>query len=205
MTIQTDRLVLRPVTPADTEAVLAMSAHPDVRPWLLPGQATDESAREWVERSVAHWRPPSGVFFGYALAWREAPDALIGIGSLLAMSPVRRLGWVGWEVHPEHAGRGVATEAARALLDLGFGAGRMRRIRSECYRDNAASRRVMEKVGMAERTDLAARLALRLSYPDRRPKARYEITRDEWLWRSSPPAAAPSPAARAQPVGGEAR
>ena len=51
-------------------------------------------------------------------------------------------------IDPAHAGRGYATAIARALLEIAFTDLGLRRVTAECFADNVASWRVMEKLGM---------------------------------------------------------
>jgi RimJ/RimL family protein N-acetyltransferase len=55
---------------------------------------------------------------------------------------------IGWAVDPGHQGRGYATEAANALLAHGFEDLGLHRIIATCQPQNAASVRVMEKLGL---------------------------------------------------------
>lgn len=55
---------------------------------------------------------------------------------------------IGYEFAPERWGQGFATEAATALVDFGFRELGLHRISSWCIADNAASARVLEKLGM---------------------------------------------------------
>jgi RimJ/RimL family protein N-acetyltransferase len=55
---------------------------------------------------------------------------------------------VGWRIAPDRRGRGYATEAARKSLAVGFGELGLDRIVAIAHPQNAASRRVMEKLGM---------------------------------------------------------
>ena len=55
---------------------------------------------------------------------------------------------VGWAVHPDVWGRGIAAEAAWHLMDWGFHELNIHRIVAFCHAGNAASIRVMEKLGM---------------------------------------------------------
>ena len=54
---------------------------------------------------------------------------------------------IGYEVAPRLWGQGYVTEAARAMVDFGFRDLRLHRLSSWCIADNAASARVLEKVG----------------------------------------------------------
>ena len=53
---------------------------------------------------------------------------------------------------PNTHGRGYATEAVRALLDIAFDGLGLRRVTAACFADNDASWRLMERVGMRRET-----------------------------------------------------
>ncbi len=59
---------------------------------------------------------------------------------------------LGWVLHPDHAGRGYATEAVRELLRLCFTELGLRRVTANCFADNTASWRLLERVGMRRET-----------------------------------------------------
>jgi RimJ/RimL family protein N-acetyltransferase len=56
--------------------------------------------------------------------------------------------------NPEHHGRGYATEAASAVLDLAFETFGLHRITGSLEARNAASARVLEKLGMRREAHL---------------------------------------------------
>ncbi len=55
---------------------------------------------------------------------------------------------IGYELAPEYRGEGYATEVAQAMLAFGFEELRLHRIWARCAAENAASYRVLEKIGM---------------------------------------------------------
>jgi ribosomal-protein-alanine N-acetyltransferase len=55
---------------------------------------------------------------------------------------------VGWSIAPDRWGEGLATEAGRASLAWAFDVAGLDRVVSYTLRDNLASRRVMEKLGL---------------------------------------------------------
>jgi RimJ/RimL family protein N-acetyltransferase len=55
---------------------------------------------------------------------------------------------LGWCLDPAHSGHGYATEAVTALVDLCFGTFALRRVTANCFSDNMASWRLMERIGM---------------------------------------------------------
>jgi RimJ/RimL family protein N-acetyltransferase len=73
---------------------------------------------------------------------------MIGELMLRLTSAASAQGEIGWSIHPDVQGRGLATEGARELLRLGFGELRLHRIHAGCDPRNEASLRVMERLGM---------------------------------------------------------
>ena len=55
---------------------------------------------------------------------------------------------IGWSLAPEARGKGIAAEAARALLNLGFGELRFHRIDAKLDALNLASAALCERLGM---------------------------------------------------------
>jgi ribosomal-protein-alanine N-acetyltransferase len=55
---------------------------------------------------------------------------------------------IGYGVVSAYRNEGIAGEAARALIDWAFSSNGVRRVIAECYEDNLASARVLEKLGM---------------------------------------------------------
>ena len=55
---------------------------------------------------------------------------------------------IGWAIHSDLWGKGIATEAARRVLEFAFVELRSHRIVAFSYAQNVASTRVMEKLGM---------------------------------------------------------
>ena len=55
---------------------------------------------------------------------------------------------IGWTLAREWWGRGLATEAARAALDVGLERYPRERIISKCHIENTASERVMRRIGL---------------------------------------------------------
>jgi RimJ/RimL family protein N-acetyltransferase len=112
---------------------------------------------------------------------------LIGTARVHVDVPDDRQGSVGYALWHEHWGRGLATEAAAAMLDLGFDRLGLHRIEATIEPDNSASVRIAEKLGMR----LEGRMKERFSTPDGwRDSLLYATTEDEW--RSHEKAAEPS-------------
>lgn len=147
-------LMLRPLSPADEDAVLEVRNDPEVRRWTgVPVPFTREDARRLVlEATPAGWRDGTSAGFG---VFDVATAQLLGLVWL------HRIGGgeatVAYLTTPTGRGRGVATEAVSALCRWGFGAVGLERIGWQCMVGNWASRAVAQKVGFT--VEGVARLA----------------------------------------------
>ncbi len=103
--------------------------------------------------------------------------ALVGEILLNWASREHRQGELGWVVHPDHASRGYATEAALAMLGLGFDHYGLHRICARMDARNAASARVCEKLGMRREALLRENEWIKGEWTD---EAVYALLRSEW-------------------------
>jgi RimJ/RimL family protein N-acetyltransferase len=140
--IKTRRLVLRPVTIAEAEALLAGLPLPD-----LPfGEGfPSDSTLEAMDLFVGARRVELPGFAPFHLIRRSDGAAIGGIG--FTPIPETRSVTVGYGVSAAVEGRGYATEALAALIERLFSAGASS-VRADTYAEHVASRRVMEKAGM---------------------------------------------------------
>lgn len=148
-------------------------ADAQVAKWHWPGPLGGPRTREQV-RERLRIQAAQCARDGYTLwVWRElASGELVGqIGLQPAEVEGERVVEVGWSVAPERWGDGFATEAARVSIDWGFERAGLREIVSFGMVDNAASLRVMEKLGMTYERDFP-RAGV--------PHALYRVRRGEW-------------------------
>ncbi|MDH2415525.1 GNAT family protein [Nocardioides sp. CER19] len=144
-TLHTDRLRLRPFTAADADDLFALhsSAHVlrywDSPPWREPARA---------ERFLAACRQMADEGTGARPAIERASDgAFLGWCSLTRWNPDHRSASLGYCLTDAAWGQGYATEAARALLQWAFDTLDLNRVQAEADTRNAASARVLEKLG----------------------------------------------------------
>ncbi|MEW4448387.1 GNAT family N-acetyltransferase [Qipengyuania sp. JC766] len=139
---RTERLLLRPAWPEDWRAIFKGIAEQGIVCNLAraPWPYTEDHAREFAARLPADPRIPS---FMVTLPG-EAGSRLIGAAGL-GMDDRGEL-QIGYWIAREHWGRGYATEAARAVVDIARALGH-RRIVAGHFQDNPASGRVLQKAG----------------------------------------------------------
>jgi RimJ/RimL family protein N-acetyltransferase len=118
--IATERLHLRPFEPGDLDALVAIHADPDVVRYLYFGVRDRDELRDVLEEKAQRTvLAREGDALNLAAVTAEGGE-LVGDVTLFWRSEEHGMGEVGYILNPAHAGRGYATEAARALLRIGF-------------------------------------------------------------------------------------
>jgi len=173
--------VLRAYTMDDLDAIHDMQSRPEVTRYLLFDVRDRDEARISLERRVAAGLPDhAGGPLLLALAAVLPDGTLIGDVVLFQQDAESRQGEIGYIFHPDHAGRGYATEAARAMLGLGFEAYGLHRIVGRLDARNAASARVLERLGMRREAHFVQNEVVKGEWTD---ELVYAMLEDEWRSR----------------------
>lgn len=145
--LETERLRLEPVSGVHVEALhqAVVDSRPELLPWMPWARApTLEGGRETAARSETEWQ--DGHAFHFAMVERAA-------GAVLGVVGLNREGAAAAELHywirSDHTGKGLATEAGRALIEWAPMALGVNRLTLWAGRDNHSSRRVATKLGFA--------------------------------------------------------
>jgi ribosomal-protein-alanine N-acetyltransferase len=143
--LHTARLRLRPVTDADADALFAMhsSAHV-LRYWDSPPWAERERAERFIAGCQQLAEDGSGA---RPVIERASDGAFLGWCGLVRWNPIYRSASMGYCLNEAAWGQGCATEAADALLQWAFDTLDLNRVQAETDTRNAASARVLEKLG----------------------------------------------------------
>ena len=144
--VRTDRLVLRYPEPRDAEALFGYYSDPDVARYLLTPPLDRRQAEAEIRRRLP---APAGKERGVNLILVvELDGQLAGDVLLMPKEPSYSEAEVGWTLDPRFAGRGIATEAARAMIDLAFDHYGVHRVTAQLDARNARSAAVCERLGM---------------------------------------------------------
>jgi RimJ/RimL family protein N-acetyltransferase len=146
--LETSRLTLRPFVEGDFDAVYAMRSDPEVARYLYQGPLSAEETRSRLERNMAlsAWAV-EGDWLSVAAVERES-GLVVGDMAFHWVSERDRTAEIGFVFDPRHQGRGLATEAAAALVHWAFRDAGFHRVIGRTEARNAASARVLEKLGM---------------------------------------------------------
>ncbi len=164
LNLETERLILRNLTPEDYRAAFLWCGDPDVARYMVyPVYTKAEDVRTWIETLDPD--DPDEYDAGIVL---KSTGELIGSGGIY-YRPDDGLWTIGYNLRKDQWGNGYAAETIRALLEY---AGRTREIRGiqGTFADaNNRSRRVMEKLGMTFAEDVTlTKLDGSASYPGKR-------------------------------------
>jgi RimJ/RimL family protein N-acetyltransferase len=185
--LRTARLWLRPFTGDDLDAVHDLQSRPDVTRYLrYDVRDRDQALVALRERIQAGRADHHGDRLILALAV-VLPETrtVIGDVALFWLSREHRQGEIGYVIHPEHAGRGYATEAARVMLGLGFDTFKLHRIVGRLDARNTASARVLEHLGLRREAHFRQNEFLKGEWTD---ELVYAILSEEWRSAGPEPA-----------------
>ncbi len=152
--VRTERLLLRPLAMADADALLAYRGRDDVSRYV-PFEPM--SRDDIVERIAGRWARTELTDEGQSLtlgAQLAETGELAGDVVLFWHSREHAGGELGYVFNPSLGGHGYATEAASAMLRLGFGALGLHRIVARIDERNEPSLRLARRLGMRQEARL---------------------------------------------------
>lgn len=145
-TLQTERLILRPMRVFDAEDMFEYARREDVTRYLLwsphPSVGYSRDYLQYIEGRYA-----MGEFYDWAVVER-ASGKMIGTCGFAHLDFSHNSGELGYVLNPAYHHQGYGTEAARCALRYGFETIGLHRIEAKFMQGNDASLHVMEKLGM---------------------------------------------------------
>jgi RimJ/RimL family protein N-acetyltransferase len=145
--IETERLVLDRLTLRDSEGMFAYRSHPLATRFQLWRPVRVEEVREKI-------REFEQTVFGSMDSWYQLGVFLQKSGELIGdlgmhfLAPDNRQAEIGFTIAPVHQRRGYGTEAASAAVAHLFGSLGKHRVTASVLPENAASRALLERIGM---------------------------------------------------------
>jgi RimJ/RimL family protein N-acetyltransferase len=168
--LRTARLLLRRPRPEDADAYYAIARDPEYAYFGSRGDLDREATERAIARIVA-------------MPWERRPEFAVLLEGrivgrvMLDVDRVNRIAALGYGIGRPWWGQGIATEAARAVLDYAFDALRVAKVWARADPRNLGSVRVLEKLGMQREGLLRGHLWFRGERVDR---VYYGLLREEW-------------------------
>jgi ribosomal-protein-alanine N-acetyltransferase len=150
MELVTPRLILRDFTPEDLPALRASHADPRRAEFSGPRESGSEFAHALLTRFLvwsAEWPRQNDQL---AIVERGEGEGLIGSCGIRLQGCEPGRGEFGLELAPERWGRGLATEAARAILRFAFHDLGLREVRGVTVTENARVQRLLARLGFIQ-------------------------------------------------------
>ncbi|MFC5750584.1 GNAT family N-acetyltransferase [Actinomadura rugatobispora] len=178
--IESARLTLRPYDESDLDDLYDIQSRPEVTRYLLFDVRDRDQVRGSLEERIrSTGLEAEGDTLTLAVTLRDS-RRVIGDLMLTWTSREHRQGEIGYIFHPDHGGQGYATEAARVMMRLGFEELGLHRIVGRLNGRNAASARVLERLGMRREAHLRQNQIVKGEWAD---EVVYAMLEDEWRAR----------------------
>lgn len=185
--IRTARLELRPHRSADLDDLLVYHSDPQVVryiPWPVRDRVQTAAALDSRTRQTAVTAEGQWLVLAIALgASEEQPGRVIGEVLLKLDSTTDARGELGYAMAADVAGRGYATEAAEAMLRLGFEVFGLHRVVARLDARNEASARLLRRLGLREEAHFVRDEFFKGEWTD---TLVFAMLADEWNGRENP-------------------
>jgi len=144
--LETKRLRLREIEPADLESLYALDSDPQVMRYIGDGTpSTMEKLEKGIPRVRAYYEKHPG--FGIWLTELKENGQFLGWSALKYLDQTEMIE-VGYRLMKAAWNQGYATEAAQSLIEYGWQQHNLQRIVAVTHPDNHASQRVLQKCGL---------------------------------------------------------
>lgn len=146
--ITTERLLLREITPGDANEIFAIySSDAAMKYFGKDTFKTIDQAQEMIERVRKGFRDREGIRWGISF---KGSDKLIGSGGFWRLVKPHFRAEIGYDLHPDYWGKGLMSEAVKAMIEFGFGKMNLHSVEANTDPENAASARLLEKNGFVK-------------------------------------------------------
>lgn len=146
--LETERLILRPITIEDKPAIYKWAGDTEVSRYMIyPNYKSEDDADGWVNNLYLKEKE-----FDYGIVWKETNE-LIGSGGII-YNAEKDVWVIGYNIRRDMWGRGIVVEACKRIISHARENYDVRVIRGDFAEENYKSRRIMEKLGMTFLEDI---------------------------------------------------
>lgn len=174
MLMETNRLVIRDFVKEDWNEVQAYASNPVVVEHMIWGPNSEKDTFDFIDQVLEMKAEVPRTGYELAVSLKESGKIIGGCSIHVEGNNAE----TGYCFHPSYWGKGYASEAARAMLKLGFQQLNVHRIYATCRPANTASERVMKRIGMTKEGHLREHMFHKGKYHD---SYLYSILKDEYV------------------------
>jgi ribosomal-protein-alanine N-acetyltransferase len=143
--LQTERLLLRQILPADTSALFVLYHNPQVMQYRGAPEFSSQVEAEALQILFGkQFESKKGIRWG--IVRKQEPDTLLGTAGIKNISGPHRRAEIGYELNPAYWNQGIMTEALRSITCFCFEKLSLHALEANIATDNLASARVLEKL-----------------------------------------------------------
>ena len=180
ISLKTERLLICDHKPEDLEHMHPLMSDPVAMYYLEDIWTYDiEDTRRNLEAAISEATSEKRVKYFFSMIEIKSNRYMGEIGFTTRLdTPEGKVVNLGYFILPEFWGRGFTTEAASEVIRYAFEEAGVVKIETGCIKDNAASEKVMQKLGMIKEAEFRNYV-----WHDNRLKDRveYRLLKDEWL------------------------
>ncbi|MFZ2063347.1 MAG: GNAT family protein [Candidatus Binatus sp.] len=174
--LDTPRLILRRFRETDLTSFMEYRNNREVARYQSWESISRVEATKFIAQQSRHRPGIPGKWFQFA-AEVKAGGALAGDCALLVIRTTPRIGEIGYTFAPAYQHSGLATEAARAVIDFAFGSLELNRIIATTDCRNAPSFALMERLGMRREGHFVHNAWFKGEWCD---EYQYSVLREDW-------------------------
>jgi [ribosomal protein S5]-alanine N-acetyltransferase len=170
-------VVLREVEPDDARAAFRWGSDPEFFRFLPfdPVRTIDEE-QQFIDGLIRVARSAPRMDYHLAITLADTAE-MVGLVDLRVASVRHRSAELGFGLGDAFRGRGLATEAARLIIEFGFKVLGLHRVAAGHHPENFASQRVVQRLGMKSEGRLRENL---LAHGEWRDSLVYAVLEHEW-------------------------
>jgi RimJ/RimL family protein N-acetyltransferase len=178
--ITTDRLILSPLSAADSASLFAYRSLPEVCRYQSWEPQSLDDAIGFIDDLASNVFDASGTWFQFGVRIPESGELIGDLGVRLLEDGQQAE--IGFTLAPSAQGRGFAAEAVVAVLDFLFGQLGKHRVFASADPCNQPSLRLLERVGMRQEAHFRESLLFKGEWAD---DVVFAVLESEWVQHKS--------------------
>jgi len=177
--IESDRLIIRDHIEEDLNSMHKLLSNEKAMLYLpdIKTNTLDESKNNLYE-AIKESKLENRRKYFFAIILKDTKEYVGEIGYMVTLeSTDGKVVNLGYFISPNYWGKGIVTEAAKAVINHAFSQRDIIKIETGCIKENLGSEKVMKKVGMVKEGEFKKHVLLNSELRDR---VEYRLLRDEW-------------------------